>query len=429
MSVARTGIVIVAMLFSATAWPAPFSSEGAIASGARVAERVGPLPAGTYLATLSQQGIDLTLGIRPGTDEGFIVQSWTERIGNEYALLEAADSEVIDIVVAAPDQAGDVRGRYRLHIAPLDDTRFDDVLARLAEAGIAPQFVATWHDALAPLPGFVQLLVVDERVLICDEDGTLASFSGLSPEAVLDAWRATCDDDDAARNLRVYADERAQERFGDDIDRLVEAGADLKLLPDGLLPFAARHIVGRGGINLLQGRYAVRSNVGTRLRPWAWAAGLAAATLGLSLIASAVELRRLNAESARLDADIVSVLERVRPGSGNVSNPEAQLRAILDRAAPAAAETGGAAASGAPFLGTLVSLAGAMRAAGDDTRIDAISYRAGVFDIRLTTPSAQTLEGLTQRVAKSSGLVAQIQRTEQEADAIKSFVQIRGGER
>ena len=339
-----------------------------------------------------------------------------------YALEEQFACDVDTLHFAA----GDADDDGERPVAALEHDAIAGVVERLGAAGISARQVHSWHDAITPLEGFVQLLIVDDQVLLCDETGAVASLRGLAPDAVLDAWRAAQEDDDAAANLRVFHDAAARARFAASIDALTESGADVKQLADGLLPFAARHIAAAGGINLLQGEFAVRSDLGASLRPWALAAALAGVALVLSVVVNAVELRRLEQASARLDGDMVRLMRSVQPGAANISNPEGQLRALVNRAGNGAG--GGSTAGdagGAPFLPTLGTLAGALQAAGEGTRIDAISYRSGVFDVRLTTPSAQTLEGLTQRVADGGNLTAQIQRTAQEDDAIKSFVQIR----
>ncbi|MEL6951377.1 MAG: type II secretion system protein GspL [Pseudomonadota bacterium] len=342
-----------------------------------------------------------------------------------YALEDefAGDVEALHFGAGAADENG-IRP-----VAALDESAVTAVLERLADAGIQAQHLHTWHDAIGPLEGFVQLLAVGEQVLVCDAEGDVAALRGLPPDAVLEAWRAARDEDADEVNVRVYFDAEAKSRFGAALDALSGSGADLKQLADGVLPFAARHILSRGGINLLQGHYALRSNMGAGLRPWLLAATLAGIAMILSVVGNAVEMRELERTSARLDGDIEQLLRRVQPGTGAISNPERQLSNLVSRARGAAnsAGTSTSGSGGAPFLPTLNTVAGAMQAAGEETRIDAISYRGGVFDIRLTAPSAQVLEGFTQQVSAVAGLNAQIQRTEQGDEVIKSFVQIRGG--
>lgn len=341
-----------------------------------------------------------------------------------YALEDqfAGDVDALHFGAGAADEDG-IRP-----VAALDEQTVTRVLERLAEAGIQAQHLHTWHDAIGPLEGFVQLLAIGEQVLVCDAEGDVAALRGLPPDAVLEAWHAARDEDAEAVNVRIYFDADAKSRYSAALDGLASSGADLKQLADGVLPFAARHILSRGGINLLQGDYALRSNVGANLRPWALAATLVGIALVLSVVGSALEMRELERTSARLDGDIVQLLRRVQPGAGAASNAERQLTNLVSRARGNTNTTGTSVggSDGAPFLPTLNTVAGAMQAAGDDTSIEAIAYRGGVFDIRITAPSAQVLEGFTQQVSAVAGLNAKIQRTEQDEDMIKSFVQIRG---
>lgn len=338
-----------------------------------------------------------------------------------YALEDQFAGDVDDLHFGA----GDANDAGIRPVAALDESTVAEAIGRLESVGIEPQRLHTWHDAIGPLDGFVQLLVIGDQVLICDADGDIAALRGLAPDDVLEAWRAGRDEDAAEDNVRVYYDGDAAARFANAFEALSVADADLKRLPDGILPFAARHILSRGGVNLLQGAYARRSNVGANLRPWTLAAALAGLALVLSVVGSALELRRLEQTSARLDGDMTQLLQQVQPGV-RVTNPEGQLGARVRIASGASAGGATAVGDGAAFLPTLTALAGAMQSAGAETRIDAISFRGGIFNVRLTTPSAQTLDGLTQRVADAGDLRAQIQRTEQDGDVIKSFIEIRG---
>ncbi|MEO0345365.1 MAG: type II secretion system protein GspL [Pseudomonadota bacterium] len=342
-----------------------------------------------------------------------------------YALEDqfAGDVDALHFGAGAADDNG-IRP-----VAALDESAVATVLERLADAGIQAQHLHTWHDAIGPLEGFVQLLAIGEQVLVCDAEGDVAALRGLPPDAVLDAWRAARDEDAEEVNVRIYYDAEAKSQFGAALDALSNSGADLKQLADGVLPFAGRHILSRGGINLLQGDYALRSNVGASLRPWVLAATLAGIALVLSVVGNAVEMRELERTSARLDGDIEQLLRRVQPGTGAVSNPERQLSNLVSRARGATNSAGTSTGDpgGAPFLPTLNTVAGALAAAGDNTRIDAIAYRGGVFDLRVSAPSAQALDGFTQHVTDVAGLTAQIQRTEQDEEVIKSFVKISGG--
>ena len=76
------------------------------------------------------------------------------------------------------------------------------------------------------------------------------------------------------------------------------------------------------------------------------------------------------------------------------------------------------------FLPSLRELAAAL-ADNDSVDIEAISYRAGVIDLRLTAPDVATLDSIQQAVSASGRFRASIQRTDQVADKIDGRIQIR----
>ena len=57
--------------------------------------------------------------------------------------------------------------------------------------------------------------------------------------------------------------------------------------------------------------------------------------------------------------------------------------------------------------------------------IEAISYRAGVIDVRLTAPDVATLDSIQRIVSSSGRFTAAIQSTDQVGDRVSSRIQIR----
>jgi hypothetical protein len=68
---------------------------------------------------------------------------------------------------------------------------------------------------------------------------------------------------------------------------------------------------------------------------------------------------------------------------------------------------------------------GTALAGNEGVEIEAISYRAGVIDLRLTAPDVATLNNIQQAVSASGRFRASIQRTDQVADKIDGRIQIR----
>ncbi len=83
-------------------------------------------------------------------------------------------------------------------------------------------------------------------------------------------------------------------------------------------------------------------------------------------------------------------------------------------------------ASTAPqvFLPGLRELGAAM-AANSAAKIEAISYRAGVIDLRLSAPDVPTLDNIQKAITASGRFQASIQSTDKVADQINGRIQIR----
>ncbi len=57
--------------------------------------------------------------------------------------------------------------------------------------------------------------------------------------------------------------------------------------------------------------------------------------------------------------------------------------------------------------------------------VEAISYRAGVIDVRLTAPDVATLNSIQEIVSGSGRFTASIQSTDNVGDRVSSRIQIR----
>ncbi len=76
------------------------------------------------------------------------------------------------------------------------------------------------------------------------------------------------------------------------------------------------------------------------------------------------------------------------------------------------------------FLPSLQQLSQAI-AQNSDATVEAISYRAGVIDVRLTAPDVATLNSIQEIVGNSGQFRASIQSTDQVGDRVSSRIQIR----
>jgi len=225
---------------------------------------------------------------------------------------------------------------------------------------------------------------------------------------------------ESSRHLLVYCEPTDDQRFADDWNRLRQHldSVDINLLPDGVLPRVAVTVASGAGVNLLQGRYGESMDVGAMFRPWRYVAMLLIGLGMLGIAGKAIDYFRLTSEEAALKEQFTAVYREVRPDdTREVMDPLGTVTSIRR-------SFGTPGSAPAVFLPTLQQLAAAMQD-NKDAEIQAISYRAGVIDVRLTAPDVATLDRIEKSVSQSSRFTASIQSTDRIGDRVNSRIQIR----
>ena len=339
-----------------------------------------------------------------------------------FALEEQLAEDVEKLHFAAGVRTDD----GQLPVAVVADSLLQEWLARLEAAGIEAAQVVPENHGLAQIPGTVSLLVAGDQVMY--NDGAKDAFvlrhvkpsDALAIAGVLDASDATGDDDDeGSAHLLVYCEPDDEKRFEHDWIALRHelTSVDIHLLPDGVLPRLAVTVASGRGINLLQGRYGARTEVGALFRPWRYAAILLLSLGVLGIVGKGVDYYRLSVEENTLKAQFTEIYREIRPQDNReILDPVATVSSVRRGfGGPVAAQV---------FLPSLQQLGLAMQEnmAAD---IEAISYRAGVIDVRLTAPDVATLDSIQKIVSSSGRFTASIQSTDQVGDKVSSRIQIR----
>jgi general secretion pathway protein L len=231
----------------------------------------------------------------------------------------------------------------------------------------------------------------------------------------LDADKET----DSPGHLLVYCEPGDEQRFEHDWNVLRHelAGVDINLLPDGVLPRLAVTVAAKRGINLLQGLYGAKVEYGPLLRPWRYAAALLLALVVTGFVSKALDYYRLAAEQDALREQFTQTYREIRPGdTSEITDPARHVDAIR--------RSLGGTVSTEIFLPSLQQLSIALQQ-NTSAEIEAISYRAGIIDVRLTAPDVATLDNIQKIVATSGRFTASIQSTDQVGDKVSSRIQIR----
>lgn len=335
-----------------------------------------------------------------------------------FALEEQLADDIEDLHFAA----GTRRDSGQVPVAVVAHEQMSEWLEQLDAAGLSASRIVPENYGLARIPGTMSLLAAEDQIIFNDGADNEFVMQGAKPSdalAVAGALEESDNEDHAAGHLLVYCSQGDEERFQHDWNALRHelASVDINLLPDGVLPRLAVTVAAGNGINLLQGRYGAKTEIGALFRPWRYAAVLFL-TLGVLVFGGKVaDYYRLTQEEVALKAQFAQVYQSIRPNDQReVVDPVATVNSVRrGLGAPTALQV---------LLPSLLQLGQAVQQ-NQTAKIEAISYRAGVIDVRLTAPDVATLDKIQKAVSSSGRFSAAIQSTDQVGEKINSRIQIR----
>jgi general secretion pathway protein L len=236
-----------------------------------------------------------------------------------------------------------------------------------------------------------------------------------------DGTHSGSDDDDSQlglpRHVLVYCEPEVEERYEHDWIAMRQEldSLDVKLLADGIMPRLAVTVATGAGVNLLQGEFGSATDYSGLVRPWKYAAMLLLALGVVGIGAKAANYMMMTRELDSLQQQFLAEYQLLVPDAAMPRDPAAAVSSLLAR-------TGGT-RTPQVFLRSLEQLSNAMRQ-NDSAAIDAISFRTGVVDVRLSAPNVATLDNIQRAVAQSGQFSATIQSTDQDGDKVNSRIQI-----
>jgi len=347
------------------------------------------------------------------------------------ALPYALEDQLAEDIDQLHFAAGTRRSSGRIPVAIVSRKRLAEWIGWLTECGIKPSAMISDNYGLARIPGTISLLVAEGQVMINDGADVELVMQGVSPSDALAAIGAlddTVDDGDREsnqaaspampRHVLVYCEQQDDDKYQHDwlaIRNEMES-VDVNLLSDGVMPRLAVTVASGTGVNLLQGDFGARTEYSGLLRPWRHAAILLLALGLVGAAAKATDLYMLKQQEAELKQQFETEYRQIAPGVSSIGDPirlVASLRARLGT-------------SGTPplFLQSLEQLSRALQQ-NQEARIEAISYRAGVVDIRLSAPNVSTLDKIQRGISESGQFEAAIKSTDQDGDSVSSRIQIK----
>lgn len=341
-----------------------------------------------------------------------------------YALEEQLAEDVEQLHFAA----GTRRSSGRIPVAVVNRERLAEWIERLASAGISPSAMVPDNYGLARIPGTISLLVAEDQVMINDGADIELVIQDVNPGDALAAIGAldhgdhldetVAESGTMPRHVIVYCEPRDEERYQHEWLALRHEmeSVDVNLLPDGVMPRLAVTVATGAGVNLLQGEFGAKTEYAGLLRPWRYAAILLLALGLVGIAAKATDYYLLRRQEAQLKQQFETEYRQIAPGATTVQDPARLVDTLKNRAGK----------SGPPpvFLQTLEQLSRALQQ-NKDASVDAISYRAGVVDVRLSAPNVSTLDSIQRVIGETGQFEAAIQSTDQDGDRVSSRIQIR----
>lgn len=341
------------------------------------------------------------------------------------ALPFALEDHVADDVENLHFAAGHRRDDGSLPVAVATRAKLAEWLTRLDGAGIEAARIVPENHGLARTPNTLSMLVTNDLVMF--NDGLKVEFviPDISPSEALAATgilneEQSDESESASRHLVVYCDAALADRHEKDWALLRHEldSVDVNVLPDGALPRLAVTVASGAGINLLQGRYGAKTEFGTMFRPWRYAAIFLLVFGIVGLLGKAADYYRLNVEQHALQTQFAEEYRRIRPNdTREIVDPVGTVNSLRR-------SQGTPIAGPQVFLPSLQQLASAV-SANKAVKIEAISYRAGVVDVRLTAPDIPTLDKIVRAVGSSGRFSASMQSADRVGEQVNSRIQIR----
>lgn len=325
-----------------------------------------------------------------------------------YALEEQLASDVDNLHFAL----GERRDDGRISAAVVVKTQLDGWLERLRQAGIEPDAIAPDILALPWTSGTWTVLMDEDRALVRTARQTGFVADGDNLDTLLRLALNEAGDARPERIRIIHASAYSENRSYD-----LDATVDTETVDEPVFAVLCRGYEEPGAINLLQGAYSRREQLGRLWRPWRPVAALAAVLLLIQGGMTVAEYVRLNSERQALAQQIDQVYLQTFPDARKVVNARAQMEERLKEL-----RSGGADEAG--FMGLLADIGPGLKET-PSAQVQRISYNEGKIDLALLIGDLQTLDKLKQRLTAQHGLSVDIQSAASRDGKVEALLQIK----
>ncbi|MEO7558206.1 MAG: type II secretion system protein GspL [Gammaproteobacteria bacterium] len=330
-----------------------------------------------------------------------------------FALEERLGTEIEQLHFALGARGQD----NQIATAVVDRARMNTWLEYLRAAGLQPDILSAETLALPTRPG---------SWFVLNETGGATVRTGLQSGFAIDSENV-----DALLAMAVAEAGDAKPAQLHIIDctpvapvlaETLAGNADLEALREACkedaLVLLARGFDEKNAINLLQGDYSRREQIGKLWRPWRPAIALLLAWLILQGGMAVAEVGRLSRQAQELQPQIEQIFRNTFPGTRKIVNARVQMERNLEALRAAQGQGGG------DFLKLLENTGAALKAT-PDLQLRSVSYKEGELNLEIDITDLQALDQLKQRLTSASGLDIKIQSATSRDGKVQSRLQIR----
>ncbi len=329
-----------------------------------------------------------------------------------YSLEEAVaeDVERLHFAIGSEDDSGNIP------VTMVARERMKAWLEDCERAGLRPERMYSESDGVPTVPESLTLVAQGDCILGRAPGQAPFTLQGMAPQEVM---RAACGRDGEPAEIPhviLYVDTEGHARYEADVERLRDQGVrlDIQLLREGILPRLGATLIDRPGCNLLQGSYNRQPDWRSWVRPWRYAAALVVGALALAMVAEGARYLTLSRE-ARAVTVLIETACRRNVGTADLGACETEIRRRL---APAAAGDG---------TGFLLALDAVAQAWNQDARLQALSFRSGVMDLRMVADDVSSLDEFARDLSDDGSFQSSIQSANPAQDGILGRLRIEPG--
>jgi len=300
-------------------------------------------------------------------------------------------------------------------VAVVSQACMDGWLARLAEAGVQADRLIPEPLLLPYTPDVWSLLVERDCVNLRNAPQGGMALDSANVAFILRRAVAELEVKPAQLHARMANGAADGAMFPEDL------GVEVRIEPLELPPlaFLARQAHEDGVIDLLQGPYSRREQLGKLWRPWRPAAALLAVWVVLQFGVKIFEHHELQVQDDRLREEISRIYLQTFPEAKRVVDARLQMQQHLTELRGGTGNVGG-------FLKILAEVSTPAADLGG-VEIDRLSYKDGELNIALMISDLQRLEQLKDRLSSDTHMAVEIQSATARDKRVEARLQIKGG--